>query len=695
MQDILDKIKVASARALSRRVNDALLAAHSQIEAQTSAYVGTKMPAIAEEAPATVQRFKQNLYEYFDKLGEVADPESDKPPEVTDSISLLDHDYIEAVIAMEGMIRKVHDREIFGEAEFIDRLDPLFPGIPINQKSNPLDPEQVGDCFNQAIRPLGLKAHFLLTIYREFNKNVFANFEDILNEINRLLAALEEMPSAPSSASAETHDALDTPEPAPEEQLPSESEAGQLPDADETFACLSALLTNYRASDSQPELPLSVANDVLSGERNDDVYLTLQRALAQLESDTTLTAKQLHRVNNEQVESIIGSITSGTSSKLDRQSCDCLNLVSLFYENLLGDQTLSEANAQLLLRTQIPMSRAALAEFDFFNDTGHPGRTFLDEIARLGIAWSDNGSLASNPDYIKASTLVNRLGSIEATDRSNLQSLTDELLEYAERATKIESALAQRLQNTGDPGEIQIEANDFIQQKLADRLFDQNLDPAIRSLLTTHLHNALIKILDNEGPQSKSWKAMMQTIDVMLWSVKQDKQPGDARRFAKIKDRLATNIEKALEFSAASKTKIRRALRQLKQVQEYTFLKAESDTGNRTETGPIAISSHEPPALPPGHPALQKIDAASVGSWFQFPDTDGNPIRMRLVVRIDSIEKFIFRDSKNTITLELSRDRLATALKNNLVLSLGGGPEDESITQRAIRRLHTRLSLSQ
>ena len=694
MQDILDKIKVASARALSRRVNEALLAAHSQIEAQTSAYVGAKLPAIAEQAPATVQRFKQNLYEYFDQLGEEPGPESDKPPEVTDSISLLDHDYIEAMIAMEGMTRKMHEKEILGEAEFLDRLGPLFPGIPISQKNNPLDPEQVGDCFNQAIRPLGLQAHFLLTIYREFNKNVFANFEDILNEINRLLAALEETPSAPSSTSSNTQYTPATPDPAPEERLAA-APGKQLPVAKDTFANLSTLLTNYRASDSRPELPLAVASDALTAERNDDVYLTLQRALSHLESDNTQTAKQLHRINNEQVQSTIDSITSGTSPKLDRQSCSCLCLVSLFYENLLADRTLSEANAQLLIRTQITISRAALAEFDFFNDAGHPGRTFLDEIARLGIAWSDNSSLASNPDYIKANTLVNRLGSIETTDRSNLQSLTDELLDYVEREAKIESALAQRLQNADDPDEIQNEVDDYIQQKLADRIFDQNLDPAIRSLLSTHLHNALIKILGNEGPRSKAWKAVMQTIDVMLWSVKQDKQPDDARRFAKIKDRLATNIEKAMEFSAASKTKIRRALRQLKQVQEYTFLKAESHTGNNAQAGPIAISNHEPPALPLGHPALQIIDEATVGSWFQFPDTNGNPVRLQLAVRIDSIEKFIFRDSKDTITLELSRDRLATALKNDLVLSLGGGPQDESISERAIRRLYTRLSLSQ
>lgn len=178
MKEHLDKVKFAVAKALTRMVIKALDDARLQIEAQTMRMAGAKPPPIKEETPGIAERFTQNLYNYFDELTTLSVKDTEIEADDYDNLSLVDHDYLEAMIAMEGMVKQLREVEIKGAKSFQTRLETMFPNIYIDETNNPIDPEQVGDCFNEAIRPLGLKAHYLLTIYREFNKCVFQNYAD-------------------------------------------------------------------------------------------------------------------------------------------------------------------------------------------------------------------------------------------------------------------------------------------------------------------------------------------------------------------------------------------------------------------------------------------------------------------------------------------------------------------------------------
>lgn len=95
---------------------------------------------------------------------------------------------------MEGIVNQSRNSERLQYVSFTTRLDSIFPNLTVNETNNPLDPEQIGDCFNESIRPLGLKAHYLLTIYREFNKAVFHHLEGVFAESNNVLIEIGVMP---------------------------------------------------------------------------------------------------------------------------------------------------------------------------------------------------------------------------------------------------------------------------------------------------------------------------------------------------------------------------------------------------------------------------------------------------------------------------------------------------------------------
>lgn len=183
---------MSSVRSLTRLVMTALESATLQIEAQAMKFANTQLPPLREESSSIAESFMINLNAYLDDLFEPEAPEA----YVTEygNLSLIDDDYLEAVIAMEGMVNHVRNCDIQQYLSFTTRLDSIFPSLHIDETNNPLAPEQIGESFSAAIKPMGLKAHYLLTIYREFNKAVFHQLEEVLAEANEVLIDCDVLP---------------------------------------------------------------------------------------------------------------------------------------------------------------------------------------------------------------------------------------------------------------------------------------------------------------------------------------------------------------------------------------------------------------------------------------------------------------------------------------------------------------------
>jgi hypothetical protein len=143
--DQLDKVKITTTQTMTRFMLKALDDARLQIEAQAMRFVGAKLPPISEEAPNVAERFTQNLYNYFDELSSQLSKDAEIEPDNYDNLSLVDHDYLEAMIAMEGMVKHMREKEYKGAKSFQTRLETMFPNKYVDTTSNPLDPEQIGD----------------------------------------------------------------------------------------------------------------------------------------------------------------------------------------------------------------------------------------------------------------------------------------------------------------------------------------------------------------------------------------------------------------------------------------------------------------------------------------------------------------------------------------------------------------------
>ena len=163
------------------------------------------------------------------------------------------------------------------------------------------------------------------------------------------------------------------------------------------------------------------------------------------------------------------------------------------------------------------------------------------------------------------------------------------------------------------------------------------------------------------------------------------------------------NLEKALEIGGASKSKSKKAIRQLKQVQDYSFHLAEiggstqqahnaqsasqHDTGGDNASGTGRRQRKEPPPLPRSDPHLRQVDKLPIGIWLEFKGAAGQPVRCTLAAKIESIDKMFFVNRQGVKVVELTRMRLARELKAGSVKIVSEG----SLADRAMESVISNL----
>ena len=136
MKKFVDRVKYTTVKSLTRLMLTALENATLQIEAQAMKFTKTQLPPIREESQAVAERFITRMNGYFDALGVVSEKEEIEVD--SEDMSLVDHDYLEAIIAMKGMVERARESDTKQYISFTTRLGSLFQNIRIGPPNHPL-----------------------------------------------------------------------------------------------------------------------------------------------------------------------------------------------------------------------------------------------------------------------------------------------------------------------------------------------------------------------------------------------------------------------------------------------------------------------------------------------------------------------------------------------------------------------------
>jgi hypothetical protein len=725
--------------ALCSLVKEALDGACKDMRDQTSTAIDGQ--TLLDESDKVLARFKQELEKNFTELVEFSIRMDLDNSSTLDygNLRLVEEDDLEAIIAMEGMIAHARNTDIEQYLCYTTRLDKLIARTKIDESNDPMDPEQIGGAFKNALQPSGLRPNALLLAYRYFNSKVFHSLETVLVQANAILVGHGILPELDIAARSRevTKNKRGKPRPKtdPVERAFSkgdEEPGGSSSSNKEIFSIMQRLMHTSASTEGAvaasnvggvsvmgaavpPSLaPMSNAAawgslqpgmmvgeqkvEVVAGDKLIGLLSSLENNMATGIEPVSGSKADLSEIIAQQLKALSDK---QTLQAIDSTSTDIISVVNLLYQAIWEDATVPVPIKELIGRTQITVLKIALQDPGFFDSDEHPARVLLNTLAIAGISWTETDDVADDPMYVKMQEVITRL----IAEGSNKPELIEEILEdfrYFKRRQLLEAqAVENRLMDADERTERLEEVRLYARQKIEERILDSQTPGLVKEFLLIKFHKFLVQVILREGPGGASWKPIMNTIDVLLWTVDSERSSVDLERFNRLKSRLLMNLDKALEVAGFKKEQINKSLKDLLKLQESFFKPKETEVSESEEdlgfedwlADAKPIVDQHMPELHETDEHMQQVSKIPIGIWMEFQGEGDQTTRCTLAAKIDTIDKYIFVNAHGVKVIEKSQMGLARELKNGTVKVISEAPLIDRAMETVIGKLrHVRAA---
>ncbi len=649
MSDVMNNVESAAIEQLEKMILQVIVNAERQSLAD--------IRMLTENSETVINGFLDNIRNKFAVLTG-KEPSKESAIVNFETLSLVQEDELDVMVALEGMVNAARNEHLAVTISFNTRLSYLLPGKDVDESISPLDPEQISNAFQEALRPLALPAATVLGVYRLFNAEVLKKLGDLLGTVNKVLIDANVVPelqieaqksksgggrrtvervdprgfgSVEEEVEHEPHDSQEESTSQmfsvmqnllhPSEDEPAQDTTGLIPakPGDEPppghYMVPASMVPNLTAADSetmQPFLPADGQTVEMVDQATLMKILTdLQNKVSSAPADSNLTDDS----GKLDVSQSLGELLEATQEEdgvvtaIDRQSSDIINLVTLLYDAIWQDVSVPIPIKELIGRTQVTIIKVALADVEFFNNENHPARAILNEYASAGIGWTEVDKLHEDPLYKKISDQVARIQAEYDGENSLFEEMLGDFKEFiAQKAAKTEH-LEQRLLKEDERKERLDEIHELVNQKIDERVLGRELDPFVEALLHGPFHKFMVMLVLKEGPGSNAWKQAINTIDVLLWSVQQHEHTGDQKRLETINPRLLNNLRKAFRIASESAEEIDELIRQLERTQKDSFNAVAANPDNKESESKEAQAANKPSAKPETLDNIEKVES--------------------------------------------------------------------------------------
>ena len=651
--------------------------------------------------------FLQQVFESFAKLNQYEIGKPAQQEASFDSLALVQNDELEESVAIDTMVAKVMSRASQPLSHLTTRMNVLV-SRKLDDKNNPLGPQQLCEYFLDACHSLGVEIKVKLIILKLFERYVLADLEQLYAESNQILVAagiLPELQSKPPRRSTSRSGAPGRAAPRSAAGAGEASPTYANDDVQEAFGSLQALLSELRGS----ALPArNLPSDAVPISSND-----LMRLLSHLQSRAP---QQIDEYDLQaQLEQLLHRVSakSGKSRVVGEVDEDVINLVSMLFEFILDDRTLPDSLKALIGRLQIPVLKVAVLDKTFFSRGSHPARRLLNEIASAAMGWVDQDETQRDSLYQKIEQVVSRLLNDFVDDPTIFSELLADFLAFTGDERRRSELLEQRTRDA-EEGRAKAEmARKEVEHALNQRLLGKTLPEVVVRLLQEAWSKVLLLTCLKHGTQSEQWQAALTTMDDLIWSVTPHEAPEARARLLELVPSLLKNLREGLASAAFDPfstsdffTRLEalhvQTLQQLNPTIEPAPAAPARDTGSHdrlfTEQK-LELPPREEPAeeaatlapmvevneeiilLAPGESreqepeinladndeALTQVDNLRVGSWVEVQEDEDHKLRCKLAAIIKPTGKYIFVNRTGMKVLEKTRTGLAIEFRRGAI----------------------------
>ncbi|HBM09236.1 DUF1631 domain-containing protein [Pseudomonas sp. Choline-3u-10] len=646
--------------------------------------------------------FLQQVFESFSKLNqyEIGKP---APQEASfESLALVQNDELEESVAIDTMVAKVMSRATQPLSHLTTRINVLV-SKKLDDKNNPLGPQQLCEYFLEACRSLGVEIKVKLIILKLFERYVLTDLEQLYAESNQILVAASVLPELQSAQPRRSSN-----RPVASGNSPSRSGAGfsEAPayvdsSVQEAFGSLQALLSELRGS----ALPArNLPSDAIPISSND-----LMRLLSHLQSRAPQQVDEFDL--QDQLEQLLHRVSakSGKSRVVGEVDEDVINLVSMLFEFILDDRTLPDSLKALIGRLQIPVLKVAVLDKTFFSRGSHPARRLLNEIASASMGWADQDEVQRDSLYQKIEQIVARLLNDFVDDPAIFSELLADFLAFTGDERRRSELLEQRTRDA-EEGRAKAEmARQEVEHALNQRLLGKTLPEVVVRLLQEAWSKVLLLTCLKHGTQSEQWQAALATMDDLIWSVAPHEDLESRARLLELVPSLLKNLRDGLVSAAFDPfstsdffTRLEalhvQTLQQLNKPAKIAPASEPLDLGSSAADQKLELPPREDPVnepassamvevneeivlLAPGETrehepeinlddndeALMQVDNLRVGSWVEFQEDEEHKLRCKLAAVIKPTGKYIFVNRTGMKVLEKTRMGLAIEFRRGAI----------------------------
>ncbi|MBA1276801.1 MULTISPECIES: DUF1631 domain-containing protein [Pseudomonadaceae] len=644
--------------------------------------------------------FLQQVFESFSKLNqyEIGKP---APQEASfESLALVQNDELEESVAIDTMVAKVMSRTTQPLSHLTTRMNVLV-SRKLDDKSNPLGPQQLCEYFLEACRNLGVEIKVKLIILKLFERYVLTDLEQLYAESNQTLVAAGVLPELQSSPPRRSPSRPNAQEGSTQRTPGSgfiQSPAYSDDSAHEAFGALQTLLSELRGS----ALPArNLPSDAIPISSND-----LMRLLSHLQSRAP---QQIDEYDLQgQLEQLLHRVSakSGKSRVVGEVDEDVINLVSMLFEFILDDRTLPDSLKALIGRLQIPVLKVAVLDKTFFSRGSHPARRLLNEIASAAMGWVDQDEAQRDSLYQKIEQIVARLLNDFVDDPAIFSELLADFLAFTGDERRRSELLEQRTRDA-EEGRAKAEmARQEVEHALNERLLGRTLPEVVVRLLQEAWSKVLLLTCLKNGTQSEQWRDALATMDDLIWSVTPHEDPASRERLLELVPSLLKNLREGLVSAAFDPFSTSDFFTQLEALHVQTLQQLNQPTSNNAPLAHGEIITEPKLELPPRdeHPAeaptpamvevseeivllapgesrekepeinladndeaLIQVDNLRVGSWVEFQEDEDHKLRCKLAAVIKPTGKYIFVNRTGMKVLEKTRMGLATEFRRGAI----------------------------
>lgn len=574
------------------------------------------------------QALARDAHEGFRCLGLGIEHRISDVPVVEDAnsanLALVDHDELEEMVAVDGMIGKAEKEYGHALVALNARIETLTNGHPVTLKSNPIGPAHLCNSFLEATHALELDIKAKLVLFKLFDRHVISGLGSVYDAANALLVEEGVLPrmrrGGRANASGGNYAGGSV---SGNGSLASGISGNDVDaEAEQVFQSLQQLLNSARpqpqtvhlqteqrvglmAPGLAPALPREALMQLLGSIQQQQInWLTQQqgsimRGVAPQQFDVLNVLNQLlqKKLPNHAVS--IGQVDD-----------DAINLVSMLFQFIIDDRNLAAPIKGLIARLQIPLLKVAMIDKTFFGKGGHPARKLLNEVANASLGWAPNGAVERDPFYNKIEMLVDRIVSDFSGDVSLFQDVLTDFIAFVEMDRRRATLVEQRTIDAEDGRAKSELARATVQTALNEKTAGKELPAPVMQLLNEGWSNVLFLICLKEGTDSESWQLGLRTVDDLLESVSPVVTLVDRARLLRMLPTLLKNLRSGLGKIGFNPFEMNQLFADLEAI-HLQRLKRE-ETASLVASEPVALDAVPAPDVEAAAPVAPQQNKAPV-----------------------------------------------------------------------------------